>query len=80
MAGWGAPEKRLRVRITRSASYAEICETTPTVLLDYDLTAEGALLVLRVGVLGGRLSGRDQQPGKLDLWLFRLSFDELDQK
>src|SRR5215831_9369671 len=47
---------------------------------EYDLTAEGVLLVLRIGVLGGRLPSRDQQPRKLGLRLLRPSFDELDQK
>src|SRR5882724_4452878 len=56
------------------------CDTTSTGSLEYDLTAKGALLVLGIGVLGGRLPNRDQQPGKLDLRLLRLSFDELDQK
>ncbi len=54
------------------------CDTTRTVSLEYDLTAKGALLVL--GVLGGRLPSRTQQPGKLDLRILRLSLDELDQK
>jgi len=54
------------------------CDTTRTGSLEYDLTAKGALLVLGIGVLGGRLPNRDQQPGKLDLRLLRLSFDELD--
>ena len=44
------------------------------------LTAKGALPVLRIWVSGGRLPSRDQQPGKLDLRLLRLSFDELNQK
>ena len=39
-----------------------------------------ASVVLWIRVLGGRLSGRDQQPGKLDLRLLRLPFDEFDQK
>jgi len=47
---------------------------------EYDLTAEDALLVLRIEVLGGRLPSRDQQPRKLGLRLLRLSIDELDQK
>jgi hypothetical protein len=44
------------------------------------LSVERALLVLRVGILDGRLPSRTQQPGKLNLRLPRFSFDELDQK
>src|SRR5207253_5443865 len=39
-----------------------------------------ASLVFRIRVLGGRLPGRDQQPGKLDLRLLGLALNELDQK
>ena len=80
MTGGEGPEEWLRVRILPMRQLCGNCDTTRRLSPEDGLPAKGASLVLRIGVLGGRLPSRDQQPGELDLRILRLSFHERDQK